>query len=164
VSLFVLEAAEDDDLDAILQIERRSFTHPWTLRGFKAAMADPARGRLVVLRRHGAEPGIVAYAAYEVTLDELHLHTLAVSPTARRLGLGRRLLEAVLDLGIRRGAVSALLEVRQSNWPALALYRSSGFETLYVRRDYYEHPREDALVLRKTDLRSGRGAAGGSSA
>jgi ribosomal-protein-alanine N-acetyltransferase len=118
-------------------------------------MADPARGRLVVLRRPDEQEhrGIVAYGAYEVALDEMHIHTLAVAPSHRRRGLGRRLLARVLDLGARRGALSALLEVRQSNWPALALYRSFGFETLYLRRDYYDHPREDALVLRKPDLR-----------
>jgi ribosomal-protein-alanine N-acetyltransferase len=82
----------------------------------------------------------------------MHIHTLAVSPLARGRGLGRRLLGRVLDLGARRGASSAFLEVRQSNWAALALYRSFGFDVILVRRGYYERPREDALVLQKTAL------------
>jgi ribosomal-protein-alanine N-acetyltransferase len=150
----LLEAAHEDDLGAVLDLERRCFSHPWTLRGFRAAMADPERGRLVLLRSAGTEEerGIVGYAAFEVVLDEMHLHTLAVSPRCRGQGLGRRLLRRVLDLGAGRGARTALLEVRQSNWAALSLYRSLDFQVILVRRGYYERPREDALVLQKRDL------------
>lgn len=151
----LLEAAIEDDLEPILEVERRSFSHPWTARGFRAAMEDPSRGRLVLLRTPGPPTRgvIVGYSAFEVVLDELHIHTLAVHPLHRGLGLGRRLLSRVLDLGVRRGARSALLEVRPSNWAALGLYRAFGFQTVGVRHDYYEHPREDALMLEKSDLR-----------
>ena len=139
-----------------MELEQRCFSHPWTLRAFRLAMAHTERGRLVVLRgpfeAGDPERGIAAYAAFEVVLDEMHIHTLAVHPLERSRGLGRRLLASILDLGVRRGAGLALLEVRQSNWAALALYRSFGFQSVAVRRGYYEHPREDALLLEKRDL------------
>jgi ribosomal-protein-alanine N-acetyltransferase len=123
------------------------------------AMAHPDRGRLVVLRTpygpQDQERGIKAYSAYEVVVDEMHIHTLAVHPLHRRAGLGKMLLRTVLDLGARRGAAVALLEVRKSNWTALALYRSFGFSHVASRKDYYEHPREDALLLEKRDLPDG---------
>jgi ribosomal-protein-alanine N-acetyltransferase len=95
---------------------------------------------------------IVAYCIAQVVVDELHVHNLLVAPRARGRGLGKRLLALVLDIAARRGARLALLEVRQGNWAALHLYRSLGFTPVGLRRDYYEHPREDALVLRKPDL------------
>ncbi len=133
-------------------MERTCFTHPWT----PAQLAEPLRhhagGEVLVLRSPEA-PGpryLVAYCVYRIVLDEVDISTLAVDVPWRRLGLGRWLLHRVLDLSDRRGAASAFLEVRQSNWPALELYRSAGFDILGTRRDYYDGPREDAFVLRRT--------------
>jgi ribosomal-protein-alanine N-acetyltransferase len=79
----------------------------------------------------------------------VHIHNLAVRPESRGAGLGRRLLELGLAMGARRGATVALLEVRESNHPAIELYRSMGFVPVALRRNYYSQPQEDALVLRK---------------
>jgi len=68
---------------------------------------------------------------------------------ARRRGLGRWLLRETLTWGESFGAEEVFLEVRQSNWAALALYRAAAFEAVSVRRGYYDRPREDALVLRR---------------
>jgi ribosomal-protein-alanine N-acetyltransferase len=150
-----LEAASEQDLGTLLALEREGYTHPWTLRHFRGAMA--AAGALCVVLRSrsclGDEGrGIVAYCVSQIVLDELHVHNLLVRRDSRSRGLGRRLLGIVLGLAGRRGARVALLEVRQSNWAALRLYRSVGFEAVGVRRDYYERPREDAVLLRKADL------------
>jgi ribosomal-protein-alanine N-acetyltransferase len=96
--------------------------------------------------------GIVAYCVAQIVVDELHIHNLVVRQGARSQGLGGRLLRVVLALAAGRGARVALLEVRQSNWAAIQLYRSAGFQAVGLRRDYYERPREDAVLLRKTDL------------
>lgn len=154
--VFCLEAAGEEDLAALVALERDCFSHPWTVRQFRAEMSDAARGRIVVLRRPftAADPrrGVAAYCAYRVAVDELEILNLAVRPSDRGLGVGRRLLALVLDVATRRGARTALLEVRQGNWPALQLYRSLGFEIVAARRGYYSSPREDALVLRKGEL------------
>jgi ribosomal-protein-alanine N-acetyltransferase len=149
-----LEAAGEDDLEAVLAIERRSFSHPWTPGNFRQAFAVPQRGRVLVLRAPWEEvpDGVLAYCVFEVVVDEMHVHNLAVHPDHRGIGLGRRLLSLALGVGLGRGARTALLEVRQSNWTALQLYRSMGFRPVSVRRDYYAHPTEDALVLQKTQL------------
>jgi len=152
-----LEHAGEADLEALLAIEQRSFSHPWTPRHFRQALASPEQVLTLVLRAgFGADEegrGIRAYCVVETVVDEMHIHDLAVHPDHRRKGLGRRLLGLVLGIAARRGAETAFLEVRQSNWPALALYRSMGFEALSVRRDYYQRPQEDALVLRRSGLR-----------
>jgi [ribosomal protein S18]-alanine N-acetyltransferase len=147
-----VEAAVDADLDALVALERLCFSHPWTPRNFADAMADPPLSRVVVLRvtRAAGDPdrGIAAYCAYQVAAgEELHVHNLAAHPAGRRRGWGRMLMRAVLALATRRGARTALLEVRRSNEAARGLYESLGFRVLATRRDYYRHPTEDALVM-----------------
>jgi len=157
-----LDAADAADVEALAALERLCFTHPWSAVGFRQATSDPHRGAVVTLRVpwSDADPerGIRGYCAFQVVLDELHIHNLAIHPDLRRAGLGRWLVSRVVDFGVRRGARTALLEVRQSNWAALHLYRSVGFQAVSVRRDYYSRPREDALILRKDNLEISRGA------
>ncbi|HXB53598.1 MAG TPA: ribosomal protein S18-alanine N-acetyltransferase [Vicinamibacteria bacterium] len=144
-----LERAREDDLDALLDLERRSFTHPWTAQHFREELAPP--GTLLVLR--GPAPslapgrGIAAYSAHRLVGEELSVLNLAVSAPHRRRGLARWLLSFALDTGSRRGARRAFLEVRRSNRAALALYQGLGFQVQSIRRGYYADPGEDALVL-----------------
>lgn len=152
---FFLAAATEDDLASLLSLERESYTHPWTPKHFRDALAG-AGALCFVLRAPSpagdGEASIVAYCIAQIVVDELHVHNLLVRPTERARGVGRRLLRILLEVAAGRGARLALLEVRQSNWPALQLYRSLGFEAVAVRRDYYERPREDAVLLQKADL------------
>jgi ribosomal-protein-alanine N-acetyltransferase len=84
--------------------------------------------------------------------DELHINNLAVDPHWRRRGIARTLLDAALERGRVRGARRAFLEVRASNVEALALYRRHGFEAAGIRKGYYDHPVEDAVVMRREGL------------
>ncbi len=146
-----LGAATLDDLPALVAMERACFTHPWTPAQLEEPLRHQAGGQVLVLRSPEA-PGpqrLMAYCVFRIVLDELDISTLAVGAAWRRRGLGRWLLQEVLGLAARRGAPSAFLEVRQSNWSALGLYRSVGFDILGTRRDYYEDPREDAFLLRR---------------
>jgi len=158
-----LEAARAEDVPALLALERLCFSQPWTARNFRDAMADPERGQLLVLRapfpREDPGRGVLAYCSFQTVLDEMHVHNLAVDPAAQGRGLGRRLLVLCLDIAARRGAETALLEVRQSNWAAQRLYRSLGFQGVAVRRGYYTQPSEDALILEKRGLRAVSGSA-----
>ncbi len=129
-------------------LERRCHTHPWNLRHFVSTLRDPTT-RVVVLR---ASNVIVAYCVVQVAADEMHIHNLVVCPERRRQGLARWLLRDALEWGSEAGARRAFLEVRHSNWAALGLYRAAGFEAVSTRRDYYDRPREDALVLRRDIL------------
>ena len=157
-----LEAATGEDVPALLALEQLCFSQPWTARNFRDALADPDRGLLLVLRgrfaREDPGRGVMAYCSFQTVVDEMHIHNLAVAPGLQGQGLGRRLLDLALGIGARRGAERALLEVRQSNWAAQRLYRSLGFHGVAVRRGYYTHPSEDALILEKRGLGAGAGA------
>jgi ribosomal-protein-alanine N-acetyltransferase len=155
VGPYFVEPAGHDDVEALAALERRCYTHPWTLRGFRDALRRGDRGHVLLARapeRPDPERGILAYCVIENAADELHIHNLAVRPESRGGGLGRLLLHLALSIGARRGAQVALLEVRESNRAAIELYRSAGFVPVALRRNYYSQPAEDALVLRKDGL------------
>lgn len=145
-----LEGATEADVAALHALERRCHSHPWNLRHFASALRD-ASTRTTVLRTADegtAGRGIRGYCIVQIVADEMHIHNLVVEPESRRCGLGRRLLGEALAFAAGVGVCRVHLEVRQSNWAALALYRQAGFEAVAVRRGYYEGPREDALELR----------------
>lgn len=154
----VLEAATEEDVEALVALERLCHSHPWNARNFRDELADAGRGRLIVLRApfDFADPGrgIVAYCAYQVVAGEMHIMNLAVVPDFQRRGLGAFLLTRALELGAGRGAERVFLEVRRSNAAARGLYERFGFVTAAVRRDYYADPREDALLLARDACRS----------
>ena len=90
---------------------------------------------------------LVAYAGLKMVLDEGDITNVCVDPDRRGLGLATCLMEDLLDLAGQRGVTRIYLEVRASNHPALSLYQKVGFEKIGIRKDYYEKPREDALIL-----------------
>jgi ribosomal-protein-alanine N-acetyltransferase len=79
--------------------------------------------------------------------QEAHIVTIATHPDFRRQGLGRRLLQAMIDKAIDAGALEITLEVRASNYAAQALYRSMGFVVVGVRKHYYHDNGEDAILM-----------------
>ena len=101
---------------------------------------------------HDAQGQLVAYCACWMVFDELHINSLAVDIARRRQGLARQLLEQVLAEAVAAGASSATLEVRSSNEAARGLYESLGFAIEGRRRDYYQDPREDAIILWKRGM------------
>jgi ribosomal-protein-alanine N-acetyltransferase len=147
----VRRARADEPLEAVADLQRQSFTRPWSAAQFGAELRDSHVARLYVLELGRNVPGagttLAAYCACWLILDELHINSLAVMPSLRRRGYARTLLLGVLHDVAASGASSATLEVRRSNTAALALYGGLGFHVEGVRADYYEEPREDALVL-----------------
>jgi ribosomal-protein-alanine N-acetyltransferase len=141
----VRRASGTDDLGAVEALQRRAFTNAWGAEAIRWELEHTDVARLYVLERPDGE--VVAYCACWMVFDELHINSLAVDEGWRRRGLARRLLKAVFREAVAAGARSATLEVRRSNMPAQALYEGLGFRVEGVRRDYYQQPREDALVL-----------------
>ncbi len=150
--LFMEEAAEAD-IPGLLDVERRSASHPWTERHFREAMEAGHRTRTLVIRCLDTEAGlarVIAFCAVRRVVDEVHVENLAVEPEHRGLGLGRLLLRVALAGAIRDGARTGLLEVRVGNQRARRLYESEGFRPIGKRSGYYSEPTEDAVVLSRT--------------
>ena len=88
---------------------------------------------------------VVGYIAFEQILDEGSLIELAVDPEYRRKGVGRKLVELMLTSC--DGVKTICLEVRAGNVPAIELYQAMGFRAISVRRDYYDNPKEHAVIM-----------------
>jgi [ribosomal protein S18]-alanine N-acetyltransferase len=141
----VERVTEPADLDEVCRLEADAFSNPWTREMLEAELRRLDVARVYVLRQEDGE--VAAFCFCWILADELHINTVAVAAALRRRGLARALMEGVLADAARAGAERATLEVRRSNDAARQLYRSLGFEERAVRRRYYTHPEEDALIL-----------------
>lgn len=133
-----------EDIGRVLEIEQVSFPTPWPRDAYTHELRENRLACYLVAR---ITSEIVGYTGMWVILDEAHVTTIAVDPRYRRQHIGERLLVALLDEAMRRGARWVTLEVRKSNYGAQALYRKYGFKEIGIRRGYYSDNREDAIVM-----------------
>jgi len=145
-----------EDLDAVASIERASFSSPWTVGMLRAELGEPLGWATVALDPESRVVGFLTGRRYP---DAWHVADLAVSARRRRQGVGGALLDHFLRAADESGAM-VVLEVRQANEAAMALYRTRGFSPVGVRRGYYNDTGEDALVLARHP-ETGRPAAAG---
>ncbi len=136
----------EHDLPGVMEIENRAYPVPWTI----GIMRDCLRigYHCWAYEQNG---GLVGYAIMSMAMDvgEAHILNLCVRPESQGAGIGRRMLEHMLELVRDSGCHLILLEARPSNPAAIRLYRSTGFEQIGRRKAYYPLPdgREDALVF-----------------
>jgi ribosomal-protein-alanine N-acetyltransferase len=143
-----LRRASEADTEALAALERAASPHPWSTSQLRAELVRGDPDAVLVLEGRG---GLVAYCASRLLVDEVHIMNLLVHNVARRAGLGRFLLERAVARARRAGARLTLLEVREGNAGARALYRACGFAEIGRRRRYYTNPVEDALVLSRDE-------------
>lgn len=136
------------DLVRVAKLEKLCFSVPWSLAVLEAGFKQPNQVSLV-LRQRG---DLVAYAVAAVIAGEGEIQRIAVHPACRGQGIGKKLLAELEKKCIEKGASSILLEVRKSNLAARKMYAVSGFLEEAVRKNYYRHPTEDALILWKRNL------------
>jgi [ribosomal protein S18]-alanine N-acetyltransferase len=153
MSVTIDPLATPEDIDDVLAIEQASFANPWTRDMYLAELEH--RGTSYCYIARDADGAAVGFCSFWRILDELHINNLAVLPARRRTGVATALLVFVLGEGARLGARRATLEVRRSNAVARSLYERFGFAVAGVRRAYYTHPVEDALVLWREELSDG---------
>ncbi len=137
---------EGHDLGRVMDIERRSYSMPWTEATFRGLFRRTDADLFVA---ETLELEVTAYAVFWAVLDQGELGNVAVAPEWRGRGISRRLLDAVVRRARERGVRELFLEVRVSNNTARQLYQSYGFREVGRRRNYYMEPVEDALVMRK---------------
>nr|WP_325180010.1 ribosomal protein S18-alanine N-acetyltransferase [uncultured Oscillibacter sp.] len=133
-----------DHLDEVVELERVCFPDPWSRNMLKEELENDLAAFLVALDGQGAVAG---YAGLQVVLDEGYILNVAVRPDCRRQGVAGQLLQVFLNFAKGNQLAFLTLEVRASNYPAIALYGSRGFRGVGRRKNYYEHPREDAVIM-----------------
>jgi len=130
-------------LKEIAALERLSFSDPWNEGMLEEELYNPQASFIVA---EGDEEQVLGYAGLHVVLDEGYITNIAVQPEARRQGMGGALLDAFCrfaEVHLR----FLTLEVRASNDSAIALYEGRLFEEAGRRKNYYAHPREDAMIM-----------------
>ncbi|HOJ59129.1 MAG TPA: ribosomal protein S18-alanine N-acetyltransferase [bacterium] len=137
-----------EDLNAVLAIERVSFSDPWT-RGMFLSELEPRGYNQAFGAVDTATGELVGYCFIWVLVeDEIHIANIAVRPSHRKLGVGRLMINEAIRRGKEAKAGGITLEVRESNTGAREFYRKLGFEEAGRRVGYYRKPFEDALILR----------------
>jgi [ribosomal protein S18]-alanine N-acetyltransferase len=133
------------DLPQVIAIERRAFPAPWSLAMFVLELSKPAGICLAATIRRQVQ-GYLVCSRYDTIW---HVMNVAVDPDQRRQGIGRTLIERLID-EVDDPTARYTLEVRESNAPAIRLYEQFGFRPAGIRRRYYQDNGEDALIMWRT--------------
>ena len=136
---------EQTHVPQIAQLETLCFSEPWSEASVASELSNPLSCWLVAVE--GEQ--VAGYIGSQTVMGESDMMNVAVAPDYRRQGVGEKLILALVDALKERGSHWLMLEVRQSNAPARALYAKLGFAEVGRRKNYYRNPKEDALILRK---------------
>lgn len=134
---------EERDLEAVAAIEREAISPPWSKNAFRDSLS--LSHTIFLVAECGGE--LAGYCGAYQSLEEAEITNVAVKKELRGQGIAKRLLLELFDIGKSRGAFAFTLEVRVTNQAAIHLYEKLGFESLGVRKNFYEKPREDALIM-----------------
>lgn len=140
---YTLVPMDRSHLAGVAELERLCFATPWSEAMLAEELYNDTASFIVA---EGEDGSVLGYAGLHVILDEGYIDNVAVRPDCRRQGIADRLLDVFCRFGEEKLAFLTL-EVRPSNEAAVALYQKHGFQEAGRRRDYYEAPKEDALLL-----------------
>jgi ribosomal-protein-alanine N-acetyltransferase len=135
----------EQDLDAVLAIERESFATPWSREHFEHEIVAPHSFPFVA-----DNDGMIAgYVCLMSLFEEAQILNITVAPDRRGRGIARMLMDHAIQVAREKGAEVLALEVRASNIPAITLYERCGFARTGIRSKYYEGI-EDAVLMKKS--------------
>ena len=130
---------------AVARLEKENFSLPWSEKVLYSELSNPLALWIVALD----DGDVVGYVGAQIVPDEADMMNLAVDEKYRRMGIGKALVDQLVEKLHKRSVRSLTLEVRVSNLLAISLYESMGFSVVGKRPNYYQKPKEDALILRK---------------
>ena len=133
-------------LAEIEALEKRCFSLPWTWDMLLGQLPDDSHEFLATVDEEGK---LLGYVGMMTVLDEGYISNVAVDPAYRRQGIADLLLRELLDRAVLRELSFVTLEAREHNEPAIALYRKHGFAPVGLRKNYYEAPAENAVLMTK---------------
>lgn len=132
-------------IDQIYEIECESFSVPWSMNSLKDDLENPLANYFVLCEGDT----VLGYLGVRTVLDEIHIMNIAIKPIYRGKGYSKLLLDEMMIFAIQGEYKIITLEARQSNSIALSLYEGFGFVRCGIRRDYYELPTENAILMVK---------------
>lgn len=145
VENLVIQKMQPGDLDEVVKIEQQSFSDPWSKDNFWVEL-DLAFSWIWAAK---LDEQLVGYCCCWEIEEELQIANLAVHQNFRNQGLGKKILQEILNRACQRKVKKVTLEVRESNQFGLKLYYAFGFMEIGRRKRYYQKPTEDGLILAK---------------
>lgn len=143
--MITIERMKEKHVPQIASLEKSIFSDPWSENSVKSELNNPLSMWLVAMDGET----VAGYIGSQTVLGESDMMNLAVRDSYRRTGVGRTLVEALIEALRAAGSECLTLEVRVSNLPAIRLYEGLGFHQVGIRKNYYEKPREDAGIFKK---------------
>lgn len=140
----ILREMIEKDIDEVLEIERASFSTPWSRESFQKEVTENALAVYIVAE---VDMELVGYGGLWKILDEGHITNVAVKKESRGKGIGDALVMGIVDYCDRTGIPNITLEVRESNMVARNLYKKHGFVDAGIRPGYYSDNNEDAVIM-----------------
>ena len=131
-------------IDQMEQIEIECFSVPWSREALEEELENPYAHYVVCTDGAG---NVLGYIGSRIVLDSADITNVAVRPQYRRRGIARQLVGRMLGQMAEKSVTGVLLEVRESNLPAQNCYAQAGFTVVGRRKNYYELPKEDALLM-----------------
>ena len=144
IELFPLEL---EYCEAVARIAKECLPECWSLDGIRDVLQYD--NNIFYVAKDVGRDEIVAYAGIMVIVDEAELLNIAVTQAYRKMGIAQQLIEQLLAMAKQFDAYRMLLEVRQSNQPAIDFYRKNGFSEIAERKNYYSNPIENAIIMER---------------
>ena len=141
---------QKEHLQDIADLEKMCFSTPWTYENLAEELNNDTAYFFVALDE---DEEVIGYTGVSVVADSCFVNNIAVYPACRRQGVGTALMKIAIMTADARGTDFISLEVRESNFAAIALYQSLGFEEMGRRKNFYRRPQEDALIMTKVFTR-----------
>lgn len=149
---YILAFLNESHLPALAALEKICFSDPWSENAFRTELENPKSRFVVAQNPQGL---VLGYLGLHHVLDEGYIANIAVDPLFRRQGIANALLKDAENFAREKGLSFLTLEVRKSNENAQRLYQSHGFSVAGMRKNYYEYPTEDALLMTLTFTHKG---------
>ena len=141
--MVTLRVMDEDEIEDVATLERQLFDSPWSEESFRAELRNSVSTTYVL----ESNAQIIGYAVIWLIGDEMQIGKIAIAPPFRSLGIASWTLELILDWARWHHVKDIFIEVRRSNESAIHLYEKFGFTMQGRRADYYNAPREDALLM-----------------
>lgn len=143
--MLIVRNMTESDLNAITVLENMAFSDAWTSKSIYDTFCQ--NQAFIVVAEFDKK--IVGYCIVYYVLDEGEIARIAVDASCRRQGIGRKILEQVEKICAEKAITRLLLDVRESNETARGFYLDYGFKEDGIRKNFYEMPKEDAVLMSK---------------
>ncbi len=143
-----IESMTVDDIAQVAEIERQIFSIPWSEKAFRDSMESDNTIYIVAKENDN----VAGYAGMYLSFEEGNITNVAVNPLSRRKGIGEKIVRDIINRAYEKGVRDVFLEVRETNSVAIVLYEKIGFKEEGIRKNFYDKPRENALIMWKHNL------------